>query len=102
MLSVLATTSRLDDAYEQRPRIVVADVPRDPVPGDAADARAHDLDADHQRVVSSTLHASRAELGPGLRIGRDAARVVVRGAGDQPGAETLEEAMGAPDHGRAP
>jgi len=28
-----------------------------PLPGHAADARAHDLDADHERSVNSTDHS---------------------------------------------
>ena len=71
---------------------MVADVARDAVAGDAADARADDLDADHQRrgQEHAPQHAE-AELRAGLRVGGDAARVVVGRAGDEPGAEAIEE-----------
>ena len=57
---------------------------------DATQARAHHLDADHQRVGENhgPQHAE-AELRAGLRIGRDAARIVVRGARDETRAQLL-------------
>ena len=78
---------------------MIADVPCDAVTGDAADARADDLDADHQRRREK--HApqqAEAELRARLRIRRNAARVVVGGAGDETGAEPLEEILEALDH----
>jgi len=80
---------------------VIAEVARDAVPGDAADARTDDLDADHQRrrQEHAPQHAE-AELRTGLRVGRDAARVIVGRAGDESGAEPLEKLLEALDHGR--
>jgi len=36
---------------------MLADIGGEALPGDAADARAHDLDADHERSVNSTDHS---------------------------------------------
>ena len=50
-------------------------------------------------VVRNTRpqHAE-AELRAGLRVGGDAARVVVGGAGDQAGPEPVEKSLNALDH----
>ena len=89
------------DEIEQRTGIVIADIARDAVPGDATDARRHDLNADHQRrrEEHAPQHAE-AELRTGLRIRRDAAWIVVRGAGNEAGAEAAQECFDANDHGR--
>src|SRR4030095_3925279 len=59
----------------------------------ASEARGNDLDPDHQRrrEQHAPQHAE-PELGAGLRIGGDAARIVVGGAGDEAGSETIEKA----------
>src|SRR6185295_1565927 len=81
-----------NDEVEQRSREMIADVRRQAVPGDAPDARADDLDADHQR--RGEYHRPQqpvAELRAGLRVRGDAARIVVGGAGDEAGPEPLQE-----------
>ena len=88
---------------------MIADVARDAVPGDASDARRHDLDADHQRrrEQHAPQHAE-AELRAGLRVGGDPARVVVGRAGDESGPRRLKKLRarlimieGHADHDRA-
>ena len=81
-----------NDEVEQRPREMGADIGGKPVAGDATDACADDLDADHQRRGDQyrPQHAV-AELRAGLRIGRNAAGVVVGGAGDEAGAELFQQ-----------
>jgi len=71
---------------------MLPDVGGEAVPGHAADARAHDLDADHerQREQHRPQHAV-AELRARLGIGRDAARIVVRGAGDEARPQLLQQ-----------
>jgi hypothetical protein len=68
------------------------DVAGNPMPGDAADPGADFLNRGHQRPGEQYYpsHAV-AELRAGLRIGRNAARIVVRGAGDQSRAENSEQ-----------
>ena len=81
-----------DDEVEQRPREVLADVGGEPVPGDPADTRADDLNADHQRRGEEHRpQQAVAVLRAGLRIGGDAARIVVRRAGDEPRPEALDQ-----------
>ncbi len=58
-----------------------------------ADMGADQLDRRHQREGQDHRPQQPiAELRPGLRIGRDAARIVVRGAGDDPGPERARRA----------
>ena len=60
----------------------------DAAPGDAADPGADLLDRGHQRIGEHHRPADGvAELRADLGIGRDAAGIVVGGAGDQSGAE---------------
>ena len=80
-----------DDGVQQPRRIGAPDVGGQPAPGDPADARRHQLDADHERVRQHQRpQGVEAELGAGLGIRRDARRVVVGGAGDQARAERFE------------
>ena len=91
---MLATSSSADDRVEQPARIVHADVAGDAVAGHPADARADLLDRRHQREAEQHHPAHRvAELRAGLRIGGDAARIVVGGAGDQSRAEPGEQSF---------
>ena len=63
-----------------------------PQPVTLPDLGADKLDRRHQRIGQHHRPEHvEAELGAGLRIGRNAARVVVRRAGDEPGAELLED-----------
>jgi len=80
-----------DDCVEQRPRIMLPDVGGKALPRDTSDARAHDLDADHerQREQHRPQHAV-PELRARLRIGGNAARIV-RGAGDQSRPQLLQQ-----------
>ena len=60
--------------------------------GHKADARREHLDADHQwRSEQQRPHQPETELRPRLRVGRDAARVVVGSAGDQARAQAAGE-----------
>jgi hypothetical protein len=71
---------------------MLADVAGDALAGYPADLGANFLDRRHQRPGEQhdPSHAV-AELRTDLRVSSDAARIVVRGAGDQPGAEKSEE-----------
>src|SRR5437899_135971 len=71
---------------------VLPDVGGEAVPGHAADARTDDLDADHERQGEQyrPQHAV-TELRARLRIARDAARIVVRGAGDEAWPQLLQQ-----------
>ncbi len=81
-----------DDPVQEPGRVVVADVGGEPVPGDPPDARRDDLDADHERGREQHRPEQPvAVLRAGLRVRRDAARVVVRGAGDEARPEALEQ-----------
>src|SRR5580658_7463154 len=72
---------------------MLAEVGGDALAGNAADPCADLLDRHHQRPGEQHDPARRiAELGSGLRIGGDAAGVVVGRAGDQPRSENGEEA----------
>jgi hypothetical protein len=67
-------------------------VASDAEPGDAADLGADLLNGAHQRVAEDQRPAQIvAELRTRLGIGGDAARIVIRGAGDQTGAEHGDE-----------
>ena len=93
MLIVLATTRRPDQRHGQPARAHLVDVLRQSVARGPADPRREHLDADHQRPGQEQRPDQRiAELGAGLRVGGDAAGVVVGGAGDEPGAEAGGEA----------
>ena len=59
---------------------------------DASDARRHHLDAHHERRREEhSPQEPEAELRAGLGVGRDAGRIVVRGAGDETWAQALEQ-----------
>ena len=63
-----------------------------PVPGDTADAGADRLHGDDQRQDQHHgPHQPDAELGTCLRMGGDAARIVVGRAGDDPRPQPLEQ-----------
>jgi hypothetical protein len=84
-----------DQRERQPPRAHLADVRGEAFAGDEADARRELLDAYHQRHRQEQRPDQReAELRAGLRIGGDAARIVVGRAGDEPRAETAGEARG--------
>ncbi len=69
-----------------------ADVAGNALAGDAAYARADFLDGRHQRKAEQHHPAHRVpELRAGLRVGGDATRIVVGGAGYQTGAEPAEQ-----------
>ena len=71
-----------------------ADIAGDALAGDAAHACADLLDRHHQREAEQHHPAHRvAELRAGLRVGGDAARIVVGGAGDQSRAEPAEQPL---------
>ncbi len=75
-------------------RAHLGDVGAQALSGDPADARRQHLDADHQRRGQQQRpHQAEAELRADLRIGGDAARVVVGGAGDEAGAQSAGEAV---------
>src|SRR6266513_5407874 len=81
-----------DDRVQHRPGKVLPHVRRQAVPRDPPDARADDLDADHQRRREQHRpEQAVTELRAGLRIRGDAARVVVGGAGDQPRPELFQQ-----------
>ena len=70
---------------------------------DTADPRRHDLDAHHQRQGQEHAPQHReAELRARLRIGGDAARIVVGGTGDEAGAEMLQQVLAGGTHGGRP
>jgi len=81
-----------NDSVKQRLGIVFADVFSDALAGDPAQARTDFLDRRHQRKRKQhgPQHA-RAELRADLGVRGDAARIVVRGAGDQAWAEAAEK-----------
>jgi hypothetical protein len=67
-----------NDCAQQPGRIMAPDVAGNPMPGDAADPRADFLNRGHQRPGEQHYPSHVvAELRAGLRIGRDAARIVV-------------------------
>jgi hypothetical protein len=96
MLIVLATTEQADQRQRQPTRTHLVDVRRQALARGPADPRRKHLDADHQRPGEEQRPDQReTELRAGLRVGGDAARVVVGGAGDEAGAEPGGEAGGA-------
>jgi hypothetical protein len=78
MFSVLATSSSSTTPWSKERREHGLDVRRQALAGDPADARAHRLDRRHQRIGQrhGPQHV-QPELGAGLRIGGDAAGIVV-------------------------
>jgi len=57
---------------------------------DTADLSADHLDRAHERIgQKQSPNQAVTELGPRLGIGGDAARIVIRGAGDEPGPENI-------------
>ena len=94
ILMVLATNSSATSTPTHRPREDVAHVRRQAAPVTRPMRALIDLDRDHQRPGQHHRpKQAEAELGAGLRIGRDAARIVVGGAGDEARAEALGEAL---------
>ena len=88
MLMVLASTSSAAAPFRHRARVVAAQVRGQAPAGGAADAGADRLDHDHERKGDEQRPAElEAEACAGLGVGGDAARVVVGGAGDEPGPE---------------
>jgi hypothetical protein len=80
----------------QPARAHLVDVGREPVTRGPADARREHLDADHERRRQQQRpDEGEAELRAGLRVGGDAARVVVGGAGDEAGPEAARERLEA-------
>ena len=87
-LMMLAISSSTTIAPQQRHRIVAAQIGGDAETGDAADAGADLLNRGHQGIGEHHRPADGiAELRADLRIGGDAAGIVVGGAGDQSRAE---------------
>jgi hypothetical protein len=94
-----------DVGEQQQPndglQYAVGVMPRD-IRGDAAasrapDARANFLNDRHERIGKKQCPADReAELRACLRIGGDAARIVVRGAGDEAWPKRTKEAFDPP------
>ena len=85
-----------DDEIQQQRRIMPADIAGNAAPGDAADPAGDFLDRGHQRKGQQHGPADAvAELRAGLAVGADAGGIVVGGAGDQAGAERLEETLKA-------
>jgi hypothetical protein len=75
-------------ARETRP-----DVGGQAPPGDVSDARADDLDRDHERQGEDHRpQHGEAELRAGLGVGGDATGIVVGGTGDQAGPELAQTA----------
>ena len=74
-----------DHALQHDGRERGLDVRREPLAGCAADEGAHALDGRHERVGErhGPEHVE-PELRAGLRVGRDAARIVVRRTGNEP------------------
>jgi hypothetical protein len=91
-----------DDAKQHRAGEAGADIPGEPLAGDAPDIAAHQLDRRHQRKAQrhGPQHPE-AELRAGLRIGGDAAWVVVRDAGDKAGADARQRMLLQPAPARA-
>ena len=80
-------------AVEKRTRIVPANRAGEATTGHEADPRADELHGRHQRKRGRRRpEHPEAERGAGHGVGRDAARIVVRRAGDEPGPEEPEVA----------
>ena len=80
-----------DQGRDQPARQDLAEVGRQAMAGHAADAGADRLHRDHQRIGQDDgpQHV-QAELGAGLRIGGDAAGIVVGRSGDQAGTQATQ------------
>ena len=90
-----------DQSQRQPARADLVDVGSQALAGRPTDPRREHLDADHQRRRQEQRpDEAEAELGAGLRVGRDAARVVVGGAGDETRAEPARETLQALVGGR--
>ena len=80
---------------QQPARVVAPEVLRDAAPGDAADAGGDGLRHRHQRIAEQQDPGELiAELRADLAVGRDAARIVVGGAGDEAGSERAQNPSG--------
>jgi len=90
-----------DDHVQHRPRKLAADIGRKAVPCDTANPRTHHLNSDHQRIGQHDGPSKLvAELRTGLRVRRDAARIIVGSAGNEAGSELAQPAAGGFDHPR--
>ncbi len=70
--------------------------PASPDEADEADARAHELHGDHEGERKERRpEQSEPVRGSGLRVGRDAGRIVVRRSGNQPRPQAREPPQGA-------
>ncbi len=68
----------------------------EPLAGDRADTAAAFLHREQQRhLIKRGPELAEAELRAGLRIGRDARGIVIRGAGDEAGTDDVEEGANA-------
>src|SRR6202043_827471 len=91
-----------NDRLQQPVGIILSNVARYAAPGDPADPTADLLNHRHQRIAEKHRPTDgEAQLGSGLRIGRDAARIVVRCAGDKTGTQEAKQAWLARADGRA-
>jgi len=72
-----------NDAVQQCARECLADFGGKASPGDGTDARAHQLNGDHERCGEKHRPAQRvAELRAALEVGGDTAWIVIGGTGD--------------------
>ena len=84
ILMMFATSSSRHDRVQQPGRIVLCDVRGKAFAGHPTDARADQLNSHHEREGEERRPQNRiADACPDLRIGGDAARIVIGGAGDQ-------------------
>ena len=94
MLIGVGDHQQADQRERQPARAELADVGGQPLPGHPADPRRQHLDADHQRRGQEQRPDQReAELRARLRVGGDAARIVVGGAGDEAGPEPARQVL---------
>jgi hypothetical protein len=83
-----------NDRLEQPVWIMPSNVARYAAPGDPTDPTADLLNHRHQRIAEKHGPTdSKAQLGSGLRICRDAARIVVRCAGNETGTQAAKQAQ---------
>jgi len=77
-----------DDAGEQPVRTMLPQIAGKAAAGGSPDPGAHDLHRGHQRIGEQHGPGEAVtELRASLRVGRDAARIVIRGARDQTGTQ---------------
>jgi hypothetical protein len=77
-----------NDNFEQPVRVVPADIAGKPAAGYAADPSADLLDRHHQRIGEQHSPANaKPKLRAGLAVCPYTRRIVIRGSGDQTGAE---------------